>query len=128
MLYLINMSGSALLSNLSPLTYGTFVKHKEPKNFRFFSRGLKPYQASKGVFPLTAFVGSLFNKNKKTEILILLWANSYYSTFLLLHPKDPSYLPRTYTLTHCDITSKITLSISQTMYLLHFLVVLFCLE
>ncbi|KAL5186451.1 Protein STAY-GREEN, chloroplastic [Glycine soja] len=29
--------------------------------------------------------------------------------------KHPSYLPRTYTLTHCDITSKITLSISQTI-------------
>ena len=42
-------------------------------------------------------------KNKKTEILILLWANSYYSTFLLLHPKDPSFLQVFLSLPSCKL-------------------------
>ncbi|KAL6003818.1 stay-green [Asimina triloba] len=39
----------------------------------------------------------------------------YYHLLLLDEKKHPGNLPRTYTLTHSDITSKITLAVSQTI-------------
>ena len=54
---------SIFLSHLSLFGWGMWKKYNQSKVWRFFSKGLYPYQSSKGVWTFTAFVGGLCKTN-----------------------------------------------------------------
>ncbi|XP_057775687.1 protein STAY-GREEN homolog, chloroplastic-like [Salvia miltiorrhiza] len=90
------MAAALLLPSKSPFT--------EEKNAFFLHRTRRRARKDRSIFPVARLFGPAIFEASKLKVL-----------FLGAEKKHPGKYPRTYTLTHSDITSKLTLAISQTI-------------
>ncbi|XP_047974844.1 protein STAY-GREEN homolog, chloroplastic-like [Salvia hispanica] len=91
-----SMAAALLLPSKSPLT--------DERNALFLHRTRRRDRKSQSIFPVARLFGPAIFEASKLKVL-----------FLGAEKKHPGKHPRTYTLTHSDITSKLTLAISQTI-------------
>ncbi|KAK7389236.1 hypothetical protein VNO78_24073 [Psophocarpus tetragonolobus] len=91
---------------MATLTTAFLSSKLKPSNFTHqHRRPLPKKKSNQAVMPVGRLFGPATFEESKLKVM-----------FLGVDEKEhPAYLPRTYTLTHCDITSKITLAISHTI-------------
>ncbi|THG06155.1 hypothetical protein TEA_014161 [Camellia sinensis var. sinensis] len=84
--------------------------------------GLKPFSISQQQSSLFIYTRTLPKKHQSIVPVARLFGPAIFEASKLKvlflgtdEKKHPGKLPRTYTLTHCDLTSKLTLAISQTI-------------
>ncbi|KAK1438664.1 hypothetical protein QVD17_04473 [Tagetes erecta] len=93
---------SLILPNQSPRSSFLHKNHQTPL---FFTNKRKKIKKNHALFPVARLFGPSIFEASKLKVLFL----------GVDEKKHPGKLPRTYTLTHSDITSKLTLAISQTI-------------
>lgn len=106
----LTAASSLLPSKLNPkysLSRGLHHEHQNPllSSCRRRSRSKKKNNINHAVVPVARLFGPAIFEASKLKVLFL----------GVDEKKHPGNLPRTYTLTHSDITSKLTLAISQTI-------------
>ncbi|KAI3812978.1 hypothetical protein L1987_17691 [Smallanthus sonchifolius] len=79
--------------------------HRNHQNPHFFTNKRRMFKKNQALVPVARLFGPSIFEASKLKVLFL----------GVDEKKHPGNLPRTYTLTHSDITSKLTLAISQTI-------------
>ncbi|KAI3713376.1 hypothetical protein L1987_71953 [Smallanthus sonchifolius] len=79
--------------------------HRNHQNPHFFNNKRRKFKKNHALAPVARLFGPSIFEASKLKVLFL----------GVDEKKHPGNLPRTYTLTHSDITSKLTLAISQTI-------------
>ncbi|KAL4570834.1 hypothetical protein LXL04_026497 [Taraxacum kok-saghyz] len=97
------MASLILPTNQNPLS-SSFL-HQNHQNAPFFTNKRRKLTRNRTLVPVARLFGPSIFEASKLKVLFL----------GVDEKKHPGKLPRTYTLTHSDITSKLTLAISQTI-------------
>ncbi|KAK9927365.1 hypothetical protein M0R45_024550 [Rubus argutus] len=98
------MGTLAAATSLLPSEFKPSLTLSDPKSALFYNRRL-PKKRNRALVPVARLFGPAIFEASKLKVLFL----------GVDEKKHPGNLPRTYTLTHSDVTSKLTLAISQTI-------------
>ncbi|XP_050376875.1 protein STAY-GREEN homolog, chloroplastic-like [Argentina anserina] len=91
-------------ASLLPSEFKPSLSLSDPKSSLFYHRR-PPKKRNQALVPVARLFGPAIFESSKLKVLFL----------GVDEKKHPGNLPRTYTLTHSDVTSKLTLAISQTI-------------
>ncbi|PRQ17885.1 putative staygreen protein [Rosa chinensis] len=91
-------------ASLLPSEFKPSLSLSDPKSSLFYHRRI-PKKRNQALVPVARIFGPAIFEASKLKVLFL----------GVDEKKHPGNLPRTYTLTHSDVTSKLTLAISQTI-------------
>ncbi|KAL6174604.1 hypothetical protein ACLB2K_051250 [Fragaria x ananassa] len=95
---------AAAAASLLPSEFKPSLSFSDSKSSLFLQRRL-PKKRNQALVPVARLFGPAIFESSKLKVLFL----------GVDEKKHPGNLPRTYTLTHSDVTSKLTLAISQTI-------------
>lgn len=94
--------GTLAAATLLPSEFKPSLTLSDPKSALFYNRRV-PKKRNQALVPVARLFGPAIFESSKLKVLFL----------GVDEKKHPGNLPRTYTLTHSDVTSKLTLAISQ---------------